>query len=57
LQSAQQSVEKGISLWLPKLREAIKPEGASDLDPIEVLFCTSQDVYRTLIRELLCYSQ
>ncbi|KAK2143665.1 hypothetical protein LSH36_823g01024 [Paralvinella palmiformis] len=52
IQSAQQSVEKGISLWLPKLREAIKPEGASDLDPIElcpVNYPCRVNVVKTLI--------
>ena len=35
-QKAKELLEKGVSLWLPALKEAEKPEGA-EVDPVQVL--------------------
>jgi len=35
-QNAAEAMDKGVSLWLPQLRNATKPEGATIEDPIEV---------------------
>jgi tetratricopeptide (TPR) repeat protein len=35
-QSAVEAMDKGVSLWLPQLRNAVKPEGATLDDPVEV---------------------
>ena len=34
-QSAKEAIEKGVSLWLPQMKEVVKPDGAA-VDPVEV---------------------
>jgi len=36
VQKAAETIEKGISLWLPRLQNALKPEGQAIEDPVEV---------------------
>ncbi|KAI0239735.1 putative RNA-directed DNA polymerase from transposon BS [Lamellibrachia satsuma] len=34
-ESAKEVIEKGVSLWLPQMKEVVKPDGAA-VDPVEV---------------------
>ena len=35
VQNAKTAIDKGISLWLPQMKELVKPDGAA-VDPVEV---------------------
>lgn len=36
LQKASEAINRGISLWLPQLRSADQPDGATAVDPVQV---------------------